>query len=89
MKRNSSFFHDLKSFLPGAITMHDLRRRGGEAQVNTVLPHPEGSLPVGYRLVVVGELACLNDPESYTVGGLPPAGSTLAGRSKDRGQTKG
>ena len=45
--------------------------------------------PVDYRLVVVGELACLDDPESYTVGDLPPAGSTLAGRSKGRGQTKG
>ncbi len=44
--------------------------------------------PVDYRLVVVGELVCLNDLESYTVGGLPPAGLTLAGRSKGRGQTK-
>ena len=40
------------------------------------------------RLVVVGELVCLNDPESYTVGGFPPAGLTLADRSKGRGQTK-
>ena len=45
--------------------------------------------PLDYRLVAVGELACLNDPESYTVGGLPSAGSTLAGRSKGRGQAKG
>ena len=37
-----------------------------------------------YRLVVVGELVCLNNPESYTVGGVPRAGLTLA----DRGQTK-
>ena len=41
--------------------------------------------PVDYRLVVVGELACLSDLESYTVGGIPPAGPTLAGRSKGRG----
>ena len=40
------------------------------------------------RLVVVGELACLSDLESYTVGGIPPAGPTMAGRSKGRGQTK-
>ena len=46
------------------------------------------AFPIDYRLVVVGELACLNDPESYTVGGLPPAGLTLAGRSKGRGKTK-
>ena len=41
-----------------------------------------------YRLTVVGELACLNDPERYTVGGLHPSGPTLAGRSKGKGQTK-
>ena len=44
--------------------------------------------PVDYRLVVVGELACLSDLESFTVGGIPPVGPTLAGRSKGRGQTK-
>ena len=44
--------------------------------------------PVDYCLVVVGELACLSNLESYTIGGIPPAGPTLAGRSKGRGQTK-
>ena len=39
-------------------------------------------LALDYHLVVVGELACLDDPESYTFGGLSP------GRSKGRGQTK-
>ena len=34
--------------------------------------------PVDYRLVVVGELACPSDLESYTVGGIPPACPTLA-----------
>lgn len=46
------------------------------------------SSPMDCRLVVVGELACLSDLESYTVGGIPPAGPTMAGRSKGRGQTK-
>ena len=44
--------------------------------------------PVDYRLVVVGELACLSDLESFTVWGIPPVGPTLAGRSKGKGQTK-
>ena len=37
--------------------------------------------PVDYGLVVVGELVCLSDLESYTVGGIPLAGPTLAGMS--------
>jgi len=39
--------------------------------------------PLEHRLVVVGELACLSDLESFSIGG-----STLAGWSKGRGQTK-
>ena len=50
--------------------------------------HCKEPLPVDYRLVMVGELACLSDLESFTVGGIPPVGPTLAGRSKGRGQTK-
>ena len=41
-----------------------------------------------YCLAVVGEFVCLNDPKSYTVGGSPPAGLTLEGRSTGTGQTK-
>ena len=32
----------------------------------------ENAFPIDYRLVVVGELACLSDLESFTVGGIPP-----------------
>ena len=35
-----------------------------------------------YRLVVVGELACLSDLESFTVGGIPPSRSYLGGQVK-------
>ena len=44
--------------------------------------------PVDCCLVVVGELACLSDLVIFTIGGIPPVGPTLAGRSKGRGQTK-
>jgi len=39
-------------------------------------------LPLDYCLVMVGELACLSDPESYTVGGFPPSRSNLDGQVK-------
>ena len=45
-------------------------------------------IKVDYRLVVVGELACLSDLESFTARGIPPVGPTLTGSSKGRGQTK-
>ena len=42
----------------------------------------ENAFPLDYRLVVVGELACLSDLESFTVGGIPPSRSYLGGQVK-------
>ena len=38
--------------------------------------------PVDYHFVVVGELACLSDLESFTVRGIPPSRSYLGGQVK-------
>ena len=39
-------------------------------------------IPVDYRLVVVEELVCLSDLESFTVGGIPPSRSYLGRQVK-------
>jgi len=49
---------------------------------------PQMSSLLVYRLGVVGELAYLYDPTSYTGGSLLPGGSPMPDRSKGRGQTK-
>jgi len=43
---------------------------------------------LGLLPAVVGELAYLYDPTSYTGGSSLPAGSPMPDRSKGRGQTK-
>ena len=43
---------------------------------------------IDYCLFVVGELGCLSDLEGFAVWGISPAGPTLEGTSKGRGQTK-